>query len=165
MSQTAKADYPQELFPGLESLSPPTGEQTELGALSQVAPGVWVSGLPIFETPSHVLCRLVPLKEDAGKYTLEPEAYPGYVRMSDDIGRRLGVIGLSKTTMYRLLWSGLVDHIRPAPGCLLISIESLLEHFRATANDCAREETYWTPVRLRLWKSVCEAVSNLHSAP
>ena len=156
------SELPQEMFPELaDTLRPPPGDMAALGALSQIAPGVWVSGLPAFETPSHVLCRLVPVPGEVGKYTFEPEGpYPGYFRMSDDIGRRLGVIGLSATTMHRLMWSGLVDHIRPAPGCIFISIESLLEHFRATANDCEQEQSYWTAKRRALWKSTCEGVSN-----
>jgi hypothetical protein len=161
------AELPEELFPELAaSLRPPSGEMAALGALSQIAPGVWVSGMPAFELPSHVLCRLVPVPGEPGKYMLEPDGdYPGYVRMGDDIGRRLGVIGLSTTTMHRLLWSGLVDHIRPAPGCIFISVESLLEHFKNTANDCAEEKSYWTAKRRALWKSTCEGISNWKNEP
>lgn len=153
---------PVEMFPELDAgLRPPTGEQEALGKLSQVAPGVWVSGMPAFEVPSHVLCRLVPVPGEPGKFTLEPEGdYLGYVRMGDDFGKRIGVIGLSATTMHRLLWSGLVEHIRPAPGCIFVSIESLLEHFRNTANDCAQEQSYWTAKRRDLWRRTCEGLSN-----
>lgn len=155
-------ELPQELFPELaDTLRPASGELAALGALSQVAPGVWVSGMPAFDVPSHVLCRLVP-GEVAGTYTLVPDGpFPGYVRMSDDIGRRLGVIGLSETTLRRLLWGGFIDHIRPAPGSIFISIESLLEHFKRTANDCEREKSYWTAKRREEWKITCEGISNL----
>jgi hypothetical protein len=165
MSEKTRPSLPTELFPELEgSLRPPTGEQAALGALSQVGPGLWVSGRPAFELPSHVLCRLVPVVDEPGKFQLVPDGdYPGYVRMGDDIGKRLGVIGLSTTTMHRLLWAGLVEHIRPAPGCIFISIESLLEHFRNTANDCARENSFWTPARRAAWKSTCEGLSNVRN--
>ena len=155
-------ELPQDLFPELDdSLRPPSGELAALGALSQIAPGVWVSGMPAFDVPSHVLCRLVP-GEAHGTYTLAPEgAFPGYVRVTDDIGRRLGIIGLSITTLRRLLWGGFIDHIRPTPGSIFISIESLLEHFRATANDCEQEKSYWTAARRAAWKVTCEGISNL----
>ena len=49
-----------EMFPELYSPAPPPAEmQAAGGAMSEIAPGVWVSGLPEWETPSHVLCRLV----------------------------------------------------------------------------------------------------------
>lgn len=154
-------ELPQELFPELsDSLRPASGELKALGALSQVAPGVWVSGMPAFDVPTHVLCKLVP-GECPGTFTLEPEAYPGYVRMTDDIGRRLGIIGLSVTTLRRLMWGGFIDHIRPAPGSTFISIESLLEHFKRTANDCEQEKSYWTAKRREEWKITCEGISNM----
>lgn len=150
-----------ELFPDLYSPAPPSGAMAALNApLAQVAPGVWVSGLPEFEVPSHILCKLVP-GPTPGTYTLEPEPYPGYVRVTDDIGKRLGVLGLSTTTLRRLMWGGFVDHIRAAPGCTFISIESLLEHFRRTGNDCEREKSYWTAKRREAWKVTCEGISNL----
>lgn len=155
-------EYPQELFPDFAPTSrPASGELQALGALSQLAPGVWISGLPAFDVPSHVLCKLVP-GDAPGTYTLEPEGpYPGYVRMSDDIGRKLGVIGLSDTTLRRLLWGGFIDHIRPAPGSIFISIESLLEHFKRTANDCEREKSYWSGERVAAWRVTCEGSSNV----
>ena len=149
-----------ELFPDLVSLGPPPAALAAASAeLSQVAPGVWVSGMPEFETPSHVLCKLVP-GEIPGTYILQPEPYPGYVRMGDDIGKRLGVIGLADTTLRRLMWAGFVEHIRAAPGCLFISIESLLAHFRRTRNDLGREVSYWTRERREKWKETYEPVSN-----
>ena len=155
-------ELPQELFPELtDSLRPACGELAALGALSQIAPGVWVSGMPAFDVPSHVLCRLVPGTE-AGTYTLVPDGpFPGYVRMSDDFGKRIGIIGLATTTVYRLLAGGFVDHIRMTPGGLFISIESLLEHFRCTANDCEREESYWTHARLQAWRETISGISNI----
>lgn len=149
-----------ELFPEFPAtLRPPCGELAALGNLAQVAPGVWVSGMPAFDVPSHVLCRLIP-GETPGTFTLEPEGpWPGYVRMSRDIGQRLGVIGLSDTTLRRLLWGGFIDHMRIAPGCIYISIESLLEHFKRTANDCVNEQSYWTAKRREEWKRTWESVA------
>jgi hypothetical protein len=147
------------MFPELVSLAPPPTQFEVLkGHLSQIAPGVWVSGLPEFEVPSHVLCRLVPGKEP-GTYTFEPEPYPGWVRMTDDIGRRLGVLGLAPTTLRRLLWMGEVEHIRPSPGCIFISIESLLNHFARTANDCEKLQSYWTTARREKWKQSYEPIN------
>ena len=156
------AEFPTSLFPELEDTPrPQSGELVALGALSQLAPGVWVSGLPAFDVPSHVLMKLVPA-ETPGTFTLEPEGpYPGYVRLTDDIGKRLGVVGLAITTLRRLLWGGHIDHIRPAPGCIFISIESMLEHFKRTANDCEQEKSYWTATRRADWKATCEGVSNM----
>lgn len=150
-----------DMFPELVSLAPPPADMAAANAeLSQIAPGVWVSGVPEFETPSHVICKLVPGKTP-GTYTLEPEPYPGYVRMTDDIGDRLGVIGLSNSTLRRLMWAGFVEHIRAAPGCLFISIESLLSHFRATKNDLGREVSFWNRGRREKWKETYEPVSNI----
>lgn len=165
MSLAVKLPHPAqkpetlEMFPELVSLAPPPTQLEVLrDHLAQIAPGVWVSGLPEFDVPSHVLCRLVPGNEP-GTYTLEPEAYPGYVRMGDDIGRRLGVLGLSTSTLRRLLWMGEVDHIRASPGCIFISIESLLAHFRRTANDCEKVQSYWTAARRAKWKESYEPVN------
>lgn len=151
-------EMPQDLFPEFPtSLPPPPAEFLALKAsLSQVAPGVWVSGLPAFEVPSHVLCKLVP-GEKPGTFLLEPEAYPGYIRMSGDIGQQLGVLGLSEMTMRRLLYHGYVSHIRPSPSCIFISLESLHEHFQNTANDCEREQSFWTPRRMAEWRSTYES--------
>lgn len=155
-------EFPSSLFPEFEPKPrPPSGELKALGALSQLAPGVWVSGMPAFDTPSHVLCRLVP-GDIPGTFTLEPDGpYPGYVRMTDDIGKRLGVIGLNETLMRRLLWGKLVDHVRLAPGSIFISIESLLEHFKRTANDGANEKSWWTPERIARWRETYEPVNSL----
>jgi hypothetical protein len=151
-----------ELFPEFVSLRPPSGELKALDTpLYQIAPGVWVSGMPAFEMPSHVLCRIVPVSASPGQFTLAPEgSYPGYVRMSDDLGERLGILGLSSTTMRRLLAAGFVDHIRPAPGCIFISIESLLAHFARTANDCEQDASYWTAKRREAWKETFESTNN-----
>jgi hypothetical protein len=155
--------YPTELFPEFpDTLRPPSSEQLALEApLSQVSPGVWVSGLPAFDVPTHVLCRMVPVLGEPGHFTFDPQgAYPGYVRITDDIGKRLGIIGLNVTTLRRLLWGGFIDHIRPHPGGIYISIESLLAHFKRTANDCAEEHSYWTQARRDAWRVTCEGVGN-----
>lgn len=154
-------EYPELFSEFPASLPPPPSALRALDApLSELAPGVWVSGMPAFEVPSHVLCRLVPTG-DGGTYRLEPEPYPGFVRMSDDIGARLGVIGLSDTTMRRLLAAGFIDHIRPAPNCIFVSVESLLEHFRRTANDCERDASYWTARRIEEWRTTIDGTSNM----
>lgn len=149
-------DHTAEMFPELESTTaPPPADMAAAGEpMSEISPGVWVSGMPEFETPSHVLCRLIP-GEAPGTYQLQPEPYPGYIRMTDDIGARLGVIGLSCTTLRRLMWAGLLEHVMAGPACTYISIESLLEHFRRTRNDHARSESYWTPQRIEAWKATC----------
>lgn len=145
-----------ELFPELEfATSPPPADLLAMhGEMSEISPGVWVSGMPEFRTPSHILCRLVPADEP-GTYTLEPEPHPGYIRMTEDIGARLGIIGLSETTLRRLLWGGFIDHFLGGPGCTYISIESLLDHIRATRNDSAREVSFWTARRRLEWKATC----------
>jgi len=158
---SAARELATDLFPDLYCPAPPPAALTALpNHLAEIAPGVWVSGLPEFEVPSHVICRLVP-GEKPGTYTLEPEPYPGYVRMCEDIGKKLGVIGLSDTTLRRLMWGGFIDHIRPAPGCLFISIESLMEHFKRTGNDCEKEKSYWTHSRREEWRVTCEGTSNI----
>lgn len=140
--------------------APPSGAMEALKEhLSQIAPGVWVSGLPEFEVPSHVLCRLVPGKE-AGTYTLQPEPYPGWVRLTDDFGKRLGLIGLSSSTMRRLLWAGYIEHARVGADTIMVSIESLLAHLARTANDCAQEKSFWDAKRRDHWRTVCESISN-----
>ncbi len=144
------------MFPELYSPAPPPAEmQAAGGAMSEIAPGVWASGLPEWETPSHVLCRLVPA-EEPGTYRLEAEgAFPGYVRMTEDLGKRLGIMGLSETTMRRLMWGGYIEHFVGAPGCTFISLESLIGHMKATRNDHAKESSYWTPERRLRWKDTC----------
>lgn len=127
------------------------------GPLSEVAPGVWVSGVPDFETPSHVLCKLVP-GNIPGTYILEPEPFPGWVRMGRDIGARIGVIGLNSTAVYRLMWGGFLDHVRLHPSGIFISLESLLSHFRATRNDCEKGKSFWTPERRDIWKQTHEVM-------
>lgn len=145
-----------DLFPDMEysSAPPPAAMVAAGGAMSEISPGVWVSGMPEFETPSHILCRLVP-GESPGTYTLEPEPHPGYIRMTEDIGARLGIIGLSETTLRRLLWGGFIDHFLGGPGCTYISIESLLSHIRATRNDHAKETSFWNAKRRLAWKATC----------
>ena len=142
-----------ELFPDLWSPAPPPEELKAMGKpLTQIAPGQWVSGLPEFNTPSHVLCRLRP-GTTPGTYTLEPEPWPGYIRLTRDLGQHLGVLGLSHTTLRRLIYCGFIDHIRAAPGCIFLSIESIMDHFRATSNDCGKEKSFWTPQRRELWRT------------
>lgn len=161
---TEMSAMPFELFPDMPAtLRPPSGELKALDApLYQLAPGVWVSGMPAFDVPSHVLCRLVPVPGQPGQFSLEPDGpFPGYVRLTDNIGKRLGVVGLSITTLRRLLWGGFIEHIRPHPGGIYISIESLLEHFERTANDCEQPESYWTTKRREAWKTTYEASSNM----
>ena len=145
-----------ELFPDMAfaSAPPPAAVQAAGGAMSEISPGVWVSGMPEFETPSHIICRLVPAAVP-GTYTLEPEPHPGFIRMTEDIGARLGIIGLSETTMRRLMWCGYVEHFVSSPGCTYISLESLLSHLRATRNDGARETSFWNAKRRLAWKATC----------
>lgn len=150
-----------ELFPDLDfaSAPPPAAMAASGGAMSEVSPGVWVSGMPEFETPSHILCRLIPA-DAPGTYRLEPEPYPGYIRMTEDIGARLGIIGLSETTVRRLMWGGFVDHFVGSPGCTYISLESLANHLLATRNDAAREVSFWTRRRRLAWKATCDGGAN-----
>jgi hypothetical protein len=128
--------------------------------LAELAPGIWVCGTPEWEMPTHVVCKLVSGKEP-GTWTLEPEVAPGWVRMSDDIGEKLGMRGLSHMTLRRLMQAGFVEHSRPAPGCIFIKLESLREHFRRTHNDCAEPSSFWTAERRRNWQETCGAHSNL----
>lgn len=152
------------LFPGYEpEPPPPSGELLFLGKpLSEVAPGVFVAGVPDYEVPSHVLCKLVP-GEIAGTWKLEPCHNPGWVRMHGDIGARLGLIGLSETTMRRLIAQGYVEHMRTAPGVIHINLESLTEHLKRTRNDCAKDESFWTRERRKRWREFCDTTSNLEA--
>jgi len=153
-----------ELFPEFPpTFAPPSGELMALEApLHEIAPGVWASGIPAFDLPTHVLCKIVPVADSPGQFTLMPEdSYPGYVRMTDDIGHRLGIIGLAASTLRRLLGLGYVDHFRGHPNGIYISIESLLEHFKRTANDCEKEQSYWTPQRLAEWREFIESTNNV----
>lgn len=155
------AECEMDLFPDLYSPAPPDAKIEALGGtMHEIAPGIWASSLPEFEVPSHVLCRLVP-GEQPGTYVLEPETHPGYIRMTGDIGTRLGILGLTETTLRRLLYGGFVDCVRPAPGTIMISIESLLEHWQRTRNDLANEKSYWNLQRRKLWKTAIEAPCNL----
>lgn len=151
-------------LPGLpeEFARPPApADYRELGEpLHEVAPGVWACGTPEWEMPTHVICKLVPGAEP-GTWILEPEAAPGWVRMADDLGDRLGIRGLSHMTLRRLMQAGFVEHARPAPGCIFIRLESLHEHFRATRDDCAQPSSFWTVERRRAWQETCGAGSNL----
>lgn len=144
-----------EMFPELYSPAPPPAAMAASGAaMSEIAPGVWVSGAPEWQTPSHIICRVVPSADSPGQYTLVPEGpSPAWIRMTEDVGLRLGVVGLSETTLRRLLWGGYVEHFLGAPGCIYISIESFLDHIRKTRNDQAREISFWTPERRLNWKS------------
>lgn len=155
-----------ELFPELYSPAPPPAEMQMMGGqMSEIAPGIWTSGLPEFETPSHIVCKVVYHGTTAdGKqstYTLEPETYPGWVRMQDDIGKKIGMLGLSDTTMRRLLACGIVDSCRPTIGGIFISVESLLDHIRRTGNDTAKDKSWWTKERRELWRTVMDGNCNL----
>lgn len=161
MSRNANPDENPEMFPELYSPAPPPTEMAAMaGSMSEVAPGVWCCGLPELEAPSHILCRLVPAAEP-GTYTLVPEPYPGFVRMQENIGPKLGLIGLSDTTMRRLLAIGFIEHARPAIGMIMISIESLLDHLRRTKNDLAKDASWWTPDRRTLWRTIIDSGTNL----
>lgn len=127
--------------------------------LHELAPGLWACGTPEWEMPTHVVCKLIPCGD--GKWELQPEIAPGWVRMCEDIGEKLGVRGLSSMTMRRLMQAGFVEHARPAPGCIFIHLESLHEHFKRTRNDCAEPSSFWTPERRRAWQETCGAGSNL----
>lgn len=127
--------------------------------LHEIGPGIWVSGTPEWEMPTHVLCKLVAAGD--GLWRLQPEVAPGWVRMTDDIGAKLGIKGLSATTMRRLLQDGYIEHSRPAPHVIFINLESLHEHFRRTRNDCAEPSSFWTSERLEKWRQTCSLDSNL----
>jgi hypothetical protein len=162
MTTTTAPAPKSDLFEGFEFEAAPPREDLQIIAektgdtMHQVAPGTWVLGMPEFEVPSHVLCRLVP-GPTAGTWTLEPEPFPGWIRVSDDFGRRIGVLGLSQTTIRRLVWGGYVESIRPAPHCTFVSLESLLLHFKRTAVD----SNYWTPARMTHWRSLIGSSSDL----
>jgi hypothetical protein len=163
-TKPARHEAAQAGFAFLEKMefaaAPPSGALAALKeTLSEIAPGVWVTGLPEFEVPSHVLCRLMPGKEP-GTYILQPEPYPGWVRLTDDFGKRLGIHGLSASTLRRLLWAGYIEHARVGADTIMVSIESLLSHFHRTANDCAQEKSFWDAKRREHWRSVCESISN-----
>lgn len=155
---------PTELFPEFDfQEQPPSGELLFLGKpLSEVAPGVFVAGVPDYEVPSHVLCKLVP-GDIAGTWKLEPVFNPGWVRMHADIGARLGLVGLSETTIRRLIAQGYIEHMRAAPGVILINLESLTEHLKRTRNDCAKDASYWTRERRQRWREFCDTTSNLEA--
>lgn len=152
----------KEMFPGYDfEPEPPSGELLFLGKpLSQVAPGVFVAGVPEWEVPTHVLCKLVP-GEIQGTWKLEPVHQPGWVRMCGDIGSKLGLVGLSEMTLRRLVAMGYVEHMRPSVGGIFINLESLVAHFQRTRNDCAKEESFWTPERRKRWRDFCDTTSNL----
>ncbi len=138
----------------------PTEYRSLAEPLAELAPGLWACGTPEWEMPTHAVCKLIP-GEQPGTWKLEPEVAPGWVRMCEDIGEKLGIKGLSSMTMRRLMQAGFVEHARPAPGCIFIHLESLHAHFRATRNDCAEPSSFWTPERRRAWQETCGAGSNL----
>ena len=149
-------DTTPDLFPDTTfAAAPPPADLAASGAaMSEISPGVWVTGMPHWQTPSHVICRLVPAGTP-DTFTLAPEPMPGFIRMTEDIGARLGIIGLSETTVRRLMWGGFIDHFLGAPGCTYISIESFRAHILATRNDHARAVSFWTPRRRSDWQATC----------
>ena len=165
MTASLKSPTESELFPDLYSPAPPPADLEAAGEkMHEIAPGIWATSLPEFEVPSHIISRLIPHGQtDDGRltYTLETEPHPGYIRMQENIGAKLGIIGLSDTTMRRLMAAGFIEHMRPAPGSIHISIESLHEHFRRTHNDLTKERSWWTRERRELWRTVIEGNCNL----
>jgi hypothetical protein len=143
--------------------APPTAELAYLSKLGkplcEVAPGQWVCGTPQWEMPTHVVCRLVPAAEP-GAWRLVPDEIPGWVRMTKDIGSRLGLIGLSEQTLRRLMHD-FVEHARISPGCIFVNLESLFAHFRATRNDLGKEASFWDARRLAQWRDTIGLESNL----
>ena len=150
-------DTTPNLFPDLPmTTAPAPAALVASGAeMSEISPGVWITAMPEWQIPSHVISRVAPIPHEPGKFHLIPEEPLGYIRMTEDIGQRLNIHGLSETTLRRLMWAGLIDHFLGAPGCTYISIESLLSHIRATRNDHASQISFWTPQRRADWKATC----------
>lgn len=143
--------------------APPPAELAYLAKLGkplcEIAPGKWVCGTPQWEMPTHVVCRLVPAAEP-GTWRLVPDEIPGWVRMTKDIGSKLGLIGFSETTLRRLLYD-YVEHARPHPGGIFVNLESLFAHFRNTRNDLNKDASFWTTLRLAQWRDTIARESNL----
>ncbi len=155
--------YP-DFLPGLPDDvidPPPAPVDHEPGQpLHEIAPGLFASGLPEWEMPSHCVCRLVP-GPHPGTWVMEPIHNPGWIRMCGDIGEKLGMRGLAHMSVRRLIQGGYIDHIRLHPNGIFISLESLLNHLRATRMDCTREQSFWTPERIARWRETLGSHSNL----
>lgn len=128
--------------------------------LCEMGPGLWACGTPEWEMPTHITCKLLPGREP-GSWMLEPERFPGWIRMGEDIGERLGILGLAPSTLRRLMQAGYIEHIRYSPWSIYLSIDSIKDHMRATMNDCARETSFWTKDRMRAWRETIGIASNL----
>ena len=135
------------VLPGFEMVrnEPPNGDAT----LSEVAPGQYVSSVPMEEVPKYVVSKLVPTGD--GKYRLElVDESPGYMKITD-VARRLNLDGLKWKMLRRLLAGGFVEYIQPTPGCYMIQLDSLMRHLERTANRDP-DDPYWTEERMKIWR-------------
>lgn len=96
-----------------------------------------------------VICKLV--RQPNGMYATVPIEWGPMVRMTRTLHHDLG-LPCSFITIYKLVKSGLVKGLLPAPKTLLIDLASLVEHFkRTTVNPDGPR--FWTAERTEAFRA------------
>lgn len=140
----AELDQP-ELFE-LELVGAPAPARARV---SEVAPNQWVAHIPPAAVPRFALCRLE--RQQDGSYRPEIlDDWGQHVRLTVDLGDRLGFQGLSYQTIKRLIIGGWVQGANPSPGCWYVNLDSLVAHLARTARGDAGE-SWWTREREAAW--------------
>lgn len=121
--------------------------------MSEVAPGQFAAHVEVWDLPSYVLSKYVPIGD--GNYRLEVvDEWAGFIPVGD-IRKKLGIKGMSEQTVRRLCIAGMVEYCQPTPQSYLIKIDSLVAHMERTKNTHTRVEPYWSSQRRQLWKTTC----------
>lgn len=115
--------------------------------LVEIAPGQYVAPrIAAEDVPRYGLFKL--LRQTDGSIFPVLKHYAQHVRMTHDLCTRLGLEGLSKGSLYRLIQAGFVACKRPTPNVILVDLGSLVEHVEAT-----RDPEFWTPERISRFRA------------
>ncbi|MDR2463578.1 MAG: hypothetical protein LBD30_07345 [Verrucomicrobiales bacterium] len=119
------------------------------GGEVEIAPSIKVESLPRGVVPRYGITQL--MRETDGRYLPVLCLLEGNIRLTVDIGKRLGV-DISYQTIHRLILGGFVEGRYLAPNTCLLNLGSFWRHYQATLDP-----EFWTPANLARYREGCRA--------
>lgn len=114
-----------------------------------MTPGTWCATVPEGAVKRWALVEMIPQGDGSYRPDLV-EDWSTWARLTRDLPQRLGVPGLSYTTLYRLVVGRWIEAVQPAPDTILISLGSLMAHLRRTVRG-DDGQSWWTDEKRRAW--------------
>ncbi len=116
----------------------------------EVAPGRFIVDLPPGAVPRICVADLIPQGDHT--YRAVARVHEAEIRLTAEILHKLN-LGISKSSLIRLIKAGFVNGSRVAPQCYVFDLQSYFDHRELMRAEAAEGRDFWTGDNLARYRA------------